>query len=433
MENLMGKFRFFSKEKIDNLPRTAGVYSFKNSKGILYIGKAANLKERVKNHFQQPSYRDNLFLDKIRKIGFFETGSEIEALLLEANLIKKYQPRYNVMWRDDKNYFWVEITKEKHPRVFITHQPKRISNFQFPISNKFSNSNFQYFGPFTDGIALKKTLRLLRKVFPYYTTKKHPKNKCLWCHLGLCPGPEPDFKQYKKDINNLVSVLTGKKQSVLKKLKTEMKEAAKGKDFEKAARLRDQIFSLEKIMEHAKVIEPLAQKNDWENTQKVLAKIIKTNKNISKIEGYDISNIQGQQATGSMVVFIDGLPNKNLYRKFKIRISGKPNDTAMIKEVLNRRLGHLEWPLPELMLIDGGIAQLNAALRTKNQNANFKKKIKILSLAKKNNDLFIEGRRKPIPLKTLSREIFNIILQIRDESHRFAVAYHHQLRKNSLN
>jgi len=406
----MEGFIFFSKSNTEKLPRTPGVYIFKNNKEILYIGKATDLKERIKNHFQQPNYRDNLFLDKVKKIGFLETGSEIGALLLEASLIKKHRPRYNIMWRDDKNYFYVVISKEKPPFVSITHQPKRTLNLT---------------GPFVDGTALKKALRLLRKAFPYYSSKKHPKNQCLWCHLGLCPGPDPDLKQYKKSLKNLTEVLRGKKSSVLEKLRKEMKSASKSQDFEKAARLRDQIRTFERIMENARVLEPIT---NWQKTQALFKKAVRIKQNISRIEGYDISNIQGQEATGSMVVFINGLPNKSLYRKFKIKIAGKPNDTAMIREVISRRLRHSEWPIPELMLIDGGKAQLNAAIKARKQNAGFK----VVGLAKRNNELFIEGEKKPIFLKTLPREVSNIILQIRDESHRFAVAYHHRIRRKNL-
>ena len=418
----MAIFNLLTKNKIENLPKTSGVYAFKDKNGVFYIGKAVNIKERVKNHFQQPSCRDNLFVDKITKVGFIKTNSEIEALILEAELIKKYQPKFNIMWRDDKNYFYIVITKEKCPVISIAHQLQLKTN---------------YIGPFIDGTSLKKTLKLLRKIFPFYSQKNHPKKPCLWCHLKLCPGPNPDLRKYKKNIKNLIAVLKEGKQSVLKNLKKEMKKMAKKEEFETAAKIRNQIFSLEKIFSHAKVLENITVPRtglwNWQGVEQKLRNSLKMEKKVSRIEGYDISNIQGKEATGSMVTFIEGKPDKNLYRKFKIRAEEKPNDTAMIKEVLSRRLGHQEWPIPELMLIDGGIAQLNAALKVKNQNANFRKKIKILSLAKKNNDLFVEGRRKPIPLKTLSREIFNIILQIRDESHRFAIVYHHQLRKNSLN
>ncbi len=151
----MKKIRFFSKDKSSKLPKSSGVYVFKKDREFLYIGKASNLKERVKNHFSQPAYRDGLFINQVSKVGFLKTDSEIEALILEANLIKKYQPKYNVIWKDDKNYFYVGITKEDFPRIFITHQPKKIFNFQFSI--------FNYVGPFVDGASLKQTLKILRK------------------------------------------------------------------------------------------------------------------------------------------------------------------------------------------------------------------------------------------------------------------------------
>jgi excinuclease ABC subunit C len=188
----MDKFKIILNNKLDTLPKTAGVYCFKSIAGsdpailypaILYIGKAINIQNRVKNHFQQPSYKDDLYIQKVNKIGYLETNSEIEALILEANLIKKYQPKFNVVWRDDKNYFYVAITKDEKPFIYITHQ---------------KNEKTEYIGPFVEGTALKKALRFLRRVFPYYTIKKHSKNKCTYCHLDLCPGPNPNLIEYKK-------------------------------------------------------------------------------------------------------------------------------------------------------------------------------------------------------------------------------------------
>lgn len=422
------KFRFKFKKEVKQLPNEPGVYCLKG-KDILYVGKASNLRGRVKNHFQQPGYKDFLFLDKIRKIGYIQTNSEIEALILEANLIKKYQPKYNVLWRDDKNYFYVGITQEDFPRVFITHQTKKLSPKAYALNPKF-------IGPFVDGRALKKTLRTLRKIFSYYTSKKHPKGSCPWCHLNLCPGPNPLKKDYKKNIKNLISVLKGRKKSVLKNLKKEMEEAARLQDFEKAAKIRDQITNLEKVLENAKIfqLETFTDPSQlfsgkWKEIEKELERILKSRKKISRIEAYDVSNIQGQEATGSMVVFINGVPNKNFYRRFKIKISGKPNDTAMIKEILSRRLKHWEWPYPDLILIDGGKLQLNAACQCLTWNV---KHIGMMALAKKKNELFVKGRKKSILLKTLPREIFNLILQLRDEAHRFAIVYHRKLRKKKL-
>lgn len=434
----MERLKFLTKSKIKRLPKNPGVYIFKSGREFLYIGKAANLNERVKNHFQQPGFRDNLFLNLASKIGYIETESEIEALLLEAHLIKKYQPKYNVIWRDDKNFFYIGITKENLPRIFITHQPLpkvRSTKYEETKRQAFRSSDFRlqtsYVGPFIEGRSLKQTLRFLRRVFPYYTAKKHQKNPCTYCHLGLCPGPNPDEKEYKKNIKYIISVLKGKRRSVLRTLKKEMRLASSLQDFEKAAEIRDQIRALEKVFAHAKIFEAgkLVPEKDWLETQKILQNIFRTKKKISRIEAYDISNIQGKQATGSMVTFIKGRPDKNFYRKFRIKITPKPNDIAMIKEVLSRRFGHPEWPFPDVILIDGGKAQLNATIL---KAKSYRLKAKVIALAKKKNELFVEGQKKPILLKTLPRPIFNLILQLRDEAHRFALTYHLKLRKKSL-
>jgi len=408
----------------------------------LYIGKAANIRERVRNHFQQPAFRDNLFINQISRIGYIKTDSEIEALILEAYLIKKYQPRYNVFWRDDKNFFYIGITKENLPRVFITHQLK-------------SKLEIEYIGPFVEGKPLKQTLRFLRRIFPYYTVKKHPRTLCSYCHLGLCPGPNPDVTEYKGNIKNLISVLKGKRKSVFNNLKKEMKSASSLQDFEKAAKNRDQIMALERVFSHIKIFAKTGVYERWPNTQKVLQNLLKTKKKISRIEAYDISNIQGREATGSMVTFINGMADKNFYRRFKIRYEGKPstrakhgaglvphrnkvsgagpNDIAMIKEVLARRFLHPEWPFPDLILIDGGKAQLNVGIYALQQYKSVKSaSISVLALAKRKNELYIENRKRPILLKTLPRPIFNLILQLRDEAHRFAITYHRKLRKKAL-
>lgn len=421
----MEKFKFLEKEQIVKLPNTAGVYAFKKGRDFLYIGKAINIKERVKNHFRKENYRNSLFINEIDKVGNITTDSEITALILEANLIKKYQPKHNIVWRDDKNFFFVGITKQDFPRVFITHQPGK-------QNIKYKKLKAKFIGPFVEGTSLKKTLKVLRKVFPYYTVKKHPKNPCSWCYLGLCPGPNPEKKEYLKNIKNLVSVLKGKRKSVLKNLKKEMGSASKTQNYEKAAEIRNQITALEKILSHAKIFEKIKiKKQKWEKIEKELKKILKTKGKISRIEAYDVSNIQGQKATGSMVTFLKGKADKKLYRRFKIKISGKPNDIAMIKEMLNRRLKHLEWGLPDLVLIDGGIAQLNVVLKTKDLKPETKK-IKAIAIAKRKNKLYIEDRKKPILLKNLPRKISNLILRLRDEAHRFAIIYHRKLRRKDL-
>ncbi len=397
----MEKFKFLNKSKISQLPKGPGVYSFRKGTKFFYIGKASNIGERVKNHHD--------LLRQVKQVGFIKTDSEIEALILEASLIKKYQPKYNVLWRDDKNYFYLGIAKKDFPQVFITHQPKL---------------KIDYVGPFVDGKALKQTLKILRKVFPYRTCKTLPKRPCLWYQLDRCLAPcLIKFKgqkskvksQSQKNIKNLILILEGKRKRVLINLKKEMKLASCFQNFEKAGKIRDQIIALEKVISHARIFQPV--------------ELVKTKfqpqRDFKRIEAYDVSNIQGKEATGSMITFIDGRPEKSQYRKFKIKIAGKPNDTAMIREILSRRFRHPEWSLPDLILIDGGKAQLNAALK-------IVKNIKVISLSKKENKLYVKNRKKPILLKSLSREIFNLILQLRDEAHRFAISYHKKLRLKDL-
>ena len=442
----MDKIKFIKKLNFNELPQTSGVYFFYNKSDLIYIGKAINIKNRVKNHFQQPGYRDNLYIKTVNKIGFIETNSEIEALILEANLIKKHQPKFNVVWRDDKNYFYVAVAQneQKIPYVYITHQPNsKLLTTNYSLQTK-------YIGPFVEGTALKKTLRFLRKAFPYYTTKKHSKNKCTYCHLDLCPGPllfenppSPKalagLREYKKNIKKLSLILQGKKSAVLNSLKKEMKVLAKDKKFEEAGKTRDQIFALEKIMAHTNVIEQKKESigmsdtpmTKWNATQKILQGITNQPQEIHKIECYDISNIQGNQATGSMVVFVDGAPDKSQYKKFKIKLLSTPNDIAMLKEVFERRLAHPEWEYPQVMLIDGGLAQLNVAIRAK--DLNFKTRpIKVISIAKGRQELWVEARKEPIPLKDLPQEIYNLVKQLDDEAHRFAITYHKKLRKQNL-
>lgn len=445
----MEKFKFISKDNLSELPKEAGVYIFKKGGNLLYIGKAINIRDRVKNHFFQPTFRDNLFIEQTNKIGYVKTNSEIEALLLEAKLIKKHQPKFNVVWRDDKNYFYVGLTKEAFPQIFITHQIKNIKS--------------EYVGPFVDGKALKETLKFLRKVFSFRSCRFVPKRSCLWYHLGRCPAPctlksgimdvaaikNSLEKEVQKDASSLFNLISGKKSQVLSNLKKEMETASKRQDFKKAKKIRDKIFALEKVLANAKIFSQQIsyQPDEWQKTEPIMRKIVGAENTISRIEAYDISNIQGQLATGSMVVFVDGFPDKSQYRKFKIYIAGKPDDFAMLKEVLTRRFGHPEWGQPDLILIDGGKGQLNAALSARNLNfsqsrrsplrqgktqGKFKFRTPIISLAKKENELYIEGKTKLILLKTLPREIFNLILNLRDEAHRFAITYHKKLRAVDL-
>ena len=252
--------------------------------------------------------------------------------------------------------------------------------------------------------------------------------------MELCPGPNPNLKEYKKDIKQLVLILQGKRKAVLYSLRKEMAYASLAHKFEEAGRIRDKINALLQVMLHTHVIENGNFKNQnatWDETQTTLQEILQIKKTINKIECYDISNIQGKQAVGSMIVFIDGLPDKSQYKKFRIKMKNEPNDIAMLQEVLGRRFLHPKWSYPEIMLIDGGKAQLNVAIKTKSHHRGAKK-IKIISIAKGRQELFIEGQKQPIPLKSLPQEIYNLIKHLDDEAHRFAISYHKKLRKNVL-
>ena len=414
----METFRYLSKTKLSNLPKAPGVYALTSPKAILYIGKARNIRDRVKIHFQKTSYRDNLFMDEITRVGYIKTESDIDALLLESQLIKQKQPKYNVMWKDDKKYFSVAITKEKFPRIFLTHQLT-------------PELKAEFIGPFVEGKAIKRVLKMLRRVFPYYTAKQHRSIKCSWCHLNLCPGPNPDPKEYKKSIKNLVAVLKGKKVSVLQQLKKEMEKASRNQDFEKASILRDQFLSLERIVSHARLLTPeVSDSLNWKVTEQELQKVLSTKKKITRIEAFDISNTQGKQATGSQVTFMKGIPSKDSYRKYKIRFGDTPNDFAMMKELVARRLQHPEWPYPQLMVIDGGKGQLSSAVAALKESG--VKGILLSALAKRHNELFILNKPKPVLLRDLPRAAENLFLHIRDEAHRFAITYHRRLRSKAF-
>lgn len=459
--------------KTKNVPRVPGVYFLKNARGkILYVGKARNLRNRVRSYFQPHSVssgtRTNL-VDEIAGIDWQETDSEIEALLLESRLIKKIRPRYNVLMRDDKQYFFVGFTREELPRIFITHQPsksKRQPSSPEPLfesnprsrgqvegktkGKKFGTADF--IGPFTDGSAIKKTLRILRKTFPYYT-RRHPKIKCIYCHLDLCPGPNPDKKEYRKNIKNIKKVLRGKRTTLIKKLEKEMREAAKKENFEKAAKIRDKISALENVFRHTNVLSLDVHFRTYENERgraSIMKKLLKDYLGINlqfkkriRIEGYDVSNIQGKYATGSMVVFVLGesdhlkgsdshvfAPDKNECRKFRIKTVKSANDVAMLKEVLRRRFRHTEWPMPDLILIDGGKAQQNAALEAIKLYGSKAIKMKVVALAKKHEEIYIPGKLKPIKLSKNS-PLLLLLMHIRDEAHRFAIGYYRGLHRKS--
>lgn len=439
------------------IPAATGVYFFKDSKGkIIYIGKAANLRSRVGSYFNKGASLNaakSAMLEKAVKIDWQICDSEIEALVLEARLIKQHRPKYNVLMKDDKNYFFVGVTnpnflkkisgwqaKKEWPRVFITHQPFARAQNSLPAHYKLLT---KYIGPFTDGGALKMTLKLLRKNFPYRTCKNLVSKPCFYHHLSLCPAHsrEPAArKKYLTDLKMLTSILKGGRKSVLANLKGQMKKRALKKEFEKAAELRDLLRNLENVFKHRRVIADWTRKaiqtqDEYPVLEHELKELIGAKPEIRRVECFDISNISGQNATGSMVVFSaqggeNFISKQSEYRKFKIKtILNKSDDPAMMAEVLERRLKHSEWPLPQLIILDGGKGQLSAGLKILKK---LKLSIPICALAKKEEELYLPERKNPIRLKSLSSELGFLFQRIRDEAHRFAISYHHTIRSRGL-
>lgn len=384
----------------EKFPESPGVYLMKDVSGkILYIGKAANLKRRVSSYFLRPhDSRIQKLVSEIKKIDYEPTDTAIEALILEARLIKKHLPPFNVREKDDKSFLYVEITKEKFPRVLLVRGKE--------------GSAGERFGPFTSASSIREALRIIRKIFPFSTHVSGQKfsRPCFEYEIGLCPGTcigAVSRAEYRENIVNMRLFLEGKKARILRALEKEMNMASKKLEFERAEKLKRRIFALRHIRDVALITElEFGAPSGKAATQ-------------LRIEGYDISNISGTSAVGSMVVFRGNMPDKNEYRKFKIRTISGSDDVGMLKEVIRRRLGN-SWPLPALFLIDGGKGQINGAKAVLSE---FGLRIPVAGIAKgperKRNDII------GIIPKGISRAT---LINVRDEAHRFAIAYHKRVR-----
>lgn len=531
---------------IKTIPQKPGVYLFKNNSGlVIYVGKAKQLKNRVSSYFNKSNLLEpakKQMLPQIKDIDFIVTKSEYEALLLESNLIKQYKPKYNVRLKDDKNYLYIKIENiNDFPKIYTVR--------------KIDDQKSQYFGPFTDSRAVTQTLKLLRKLFPYRDCSENLFNKkkeCLKYHIKQCLAPcigAVGREEYNGIIRNCELFLLGKRSKIIANLTSQMNKAADGKNYERAAQLRDQIKSLYKIIERQTVVSPKKENQDYisyikygrkfyinlfiaregkivgkENfvinnkyklsdqsilesflkeyylhtfdypqtiiTQINLENSLSLSKNFSKkagknikiinpkkgqkkeiinlgiqnarnylikkigpleneksriilqnlknklklpyrpkrIECFDISNIQGKFAVGSMAVFTNGLIDKKEYRKFKIKTVKGANDVAMMEEVLRRRLNNFAWPYPDLIVLDGGKPQLNRIKKLLNAR---KLTIPLISLAKREEEIFVTYKKNPIKLNKNSSEL-KLLQRIRDEAHRFAIIYHKKLRLKGL-
>jgi excinuclease ABC subunit C len=428
------------KKNIKNLSANPGVYIFKDASGVvLYIGKATNLKNRVGSYFSRGAEGRPVqyAISQISKIETMETDSVLEALILESNLIKKYQPKYNVDLKDDKSFSYAVITKEKFPRVLIlrktdleNNQNKKIQNTSYKL--RYTN----YFGPYTSKKQLEIALKIIRKIFPYHSLKQQTEKGCLDYQIGLCPGPYADNisrKDYLKNIRNIKMILEGKKKNLVIKLEKEMKEYAKKHEFEKAGEIRNKIFALNHIRDIALIARSdenfQIQISNFQSNSKLKIQ----NSKFLRLEAYDISNISGQYAVGSMIVFKNNEPDKSQYRKFKIKTIQGADDVGMMREVLLRRFNN-KWPRPDLILLDGGKGYLNMGSEILK---GFDLNIPIIAVAKGvtrkiSNFQFIISNQFPITkfsndLKNIASDK-NLLGQIMSEAHRFAIEYHRKVR-----
>lgn len=544
------------KQTLKLLPSLPGCYIYYNKDGeVIYVGKAKILKRRVMSYFNRKhdSVKVNVLVSQIERLEYIITNTEVEALILESHLIKKYKPRYNILLKDDKKYPYFLITDEDFPRITIVRK------------KNLNPEKGRYYGPYTDIRAMHATLDFLKKIFPLKQCKS-PKFKdrpCLYYHIGRCMAPCQNMvtsEEYKTIVKQAELFLSGKQSELMKQLKEQMHKYSENLQFEKAAKLRDSYNDLAKTLEKQKVVyentklnedvislmaddgifaivilmiregrlidkkdfvyeveeddrteffatffkeyyttlkleypdkivsnelEAIGEKALYEEWLEILAqkkvkisygksaqgkelqmladknaKVVLDNAKISKmskirddfneigsylaeklqlknfpyrIECYDISHIQGTNTVASMVTFINGVPKKSEYRKFKVKITeGKPDDFLSMKEVLTRRLSHLgeeKWAKPDLMIIDGGKGQLSSVMEIIEGLG--LTGIDVVSLAKKHEEVFLPKQSKPVILPRNSSALF-LFQRIRDEAHRFAITYHRKLRSKSM-
>jgi len=544
-------------EKVERLPENPGVYIMRDREGtIIYVGKAVNLKNRVRSYFnnsQEQSFKITHMVPRISDIDYFITASEEEALILELNLIKRHKPYYNIRLKDDKTFPYLKIsTNEEYPRVQITR--------------RLEDDGARYFGPFSSAYSVRQTLKIIKDIFPFRSCSKDLNKKitrpCLEYYIHKCPAPcikAVSKEEYAESIKKLILFLEGKQEKVVLQLENNMKQAVSKLEYEKAAVLRDRIKAVKEVINWQKLavtvkgeqdVIAFAQEKDtayaqiffirggkiigregftmqgaqsespiqvmtefvkqfyssaayipslillqypildktviesWlsnkrgstvhtqspsrgnkrqlvdmvyvnakRGLEELKIKLISSQNNIDtamnelqqvletpvlplRIEGYDISNIQGKEAVGSMVVFEKGRPKTSHYRRFRIKTLQQPNDFAMMQEVIKRRFGRYNknkqdtadtWKIiPDLMLIDGGKGQLSSVMEILKDTGI--ESLTVIGLAKENEEIFTPGVSEPIRLPKSSPAL-QLLQRVRDEAHRFAVGYHHNLHK----
>jgi len=417
-------------QKIKQIPDAPGVYRFCDALGkVLYVGKAKSLKKRVKSYFSHKkglSVKVRKLTEKIKDIQIDVTASEEEALFLEDELIKNYQPPFNILLRDDKTYPYVYIsTHEMFPRVLFSYRAMK--------------GEGKYFGPFPSSGIVKNLLAHVRKKYPYRDCprevghKSYPES-CIYDQMGLCGAPcikKESFDHYKETIRKICEFLEGKQKSMIRDMYKMMLDVSQKQDFEKAAKIKKQWIMAKKLLTIS-----LAKSDAWSRgiTRGLieLKEKLKMTSRIVSMEAYDISNISGELSVGVSVMFRNGKPYKRAYKKFRIKTVKGPNDFAMMEEILYRRFKQIlknKESIPDLILIDGGKGQLTSAIKALDQLGIMG--YTIAALAKREELVFVPNQKAPI---ILGRNSYarKILQALRDESHRFSLAYHRSLRSKNL-
>lgn len=452
-------------DKLKTLPRSPGVYFHKSTDGeIIYVGKAAVLKNRVRQYFQSSRLMDIKTLALIAEIDdtdWVETESEIDALFLESEMVKRYMPRFNILLRDDRSQSFVRIDMQSEwPTVTLTRNP--------------SDDGAEYFGPFYNTYALRKALRYLRRIYPYFVKKPDPKSSKLESQIGISPRLADGSEMYKSNVRKLISYIKGNRKALANDLERDMKAAAREQDFETAAKLRNRLHAMGELQRRVMFGDREFLDISKDRALNDLTNLLGLKKIPARIEGYDISHHGGVDVVASMVVFTNGVSDRAEYRKFKTKLQAN-NDTQNMYETLLRRLSEKNlksWGVPNLIIIDGGKGQLSAALRAMDERS---QAIPIMSIAKREEEIIIAKDGSNIGLETIDMlrktpvpgvgifddgeymvinlhlgqrnagshsanlrgapvysqysDIVKLFQRIRDESHRFAVSYHTALSR----
>ncbi|PIP63820.1 hypothetical protein COY12_01905 [Candidatus Roizmanbacteria bacterium CG_4_10_14_0_2_um_filter_33_96] len=420
-----------TRNQIDNLPNTIGLYLFKKNEIINYIGKSVNIKARLLSHLENAKLdnKERLIIDNSNKIETIVTESEFKALIIEAKLIRELQPKYNLIWKDDKSPLYIKITiKDEFPKIIITRK-------------EFDKKSL-YFGPFSSVRMIEKIINDIRRIIPFCTQKKISKKACFYSKIGLChPCPNKIDRckgevrlalkhQYKKNINQVVSILNGNVKEIIKNLNKQLNVLIKNNQYEQAIIIRNKIFRFDQLLNLRDDMEFFINNNEknLEEMSVILKKYFPQLNKINRIETYDISNLGLKQAVGSMVVMKNNQIDKKEYRRFKIKQTGLKSDFDRLKEVVIRRLKQ-NWPVPDLIIIDGGRPQIKAILKIFYDN---KIIIPLIGIAKNPDRVIVGIEGYPNLFFKNDSKVLNIIRLLRDESHRFARKYHLFLRSKDF-